>query len=45
MTGPSLRETQQEMKARILAGDPADERLSVYSGGYIARMQEALEEA
>ena len=33
------------MKARILAGDPADERLSVYSGGYAARRREALEEA
>ena len=27
------------------AGDPGVERLSVYSGGYVARMQEALEEA
>ncbi len=27
------------------AGEPGVERLSVYSGGYVARMQEALEEA
>ena len=26
------------------AGEPGEERLSVYSGGYVARMQEALEE-
>ena len=41
----SLRQTQLHMKARILTGDPADERLCVYSGGYVARMREALEEA
>ena len=45
MISPSLRETQRWMKARVLAGDPNDERLSVYSGGYLARVQEALEEA
>ena len=52
---PSLQETQQWMKERILPGDgaagegilrePGARRLSVYSGGYLARIQEALEES
>ena len=56
-TDPSLRELQRWMKGKILpparagsapAGvelDPGEERMSVYSGGYLARIQEALEEA
>ncbi len=43
--GPSLQEVQRWMKGRILAGESGDERMSIYSGGYIARIQEALEEA
>lgn len=34
-----------EVELNPQAGDPGAERLSVYSGGYLARMEEALEEA
>ncbi|MDO8730148.1 MAG: DNA-binding domain-containing protein [Candidatus Omnitrophota bacterium] len=34
-----------EVELNPQAGDPGAERLGVYSGGYLARMEEALEEA
>lgn len=34
-----------EVELNPQAGDPGADRLSVYSGGYLARMEEALEEA